>query len=141
MASLSELHFDEEEEDFSQEASGGRRGSADETFDRVVGALEEAIMDDEFRSSTEAFCRANCSVFENTDENKLEYMDLFTKYTDRVEQYLEKRIEDSFPGLTLDAVGEMMKDRADEVAVSQHAVASLPCVATAIPRLHCDAAV
>jgi hypothetical protein len=78
------------------------------------------------------FCRANCSVFENTDENKLEYMDLFTKYTDRVEQYLEKRIEDAFPGLTLDAVGEMMKDRADEVAVSQRPVPSLLFVVTAI---------
>ena len=51
-------------------------------FDHIVGVLESIIMDPEFRSQHEAFCRANCAVFENTEENKLQYTTLFQQYTD-----------------------------------------------------------
>lgn len=54
----------------------------DVKFDRIVGVLEGIVMDPAFRSQHEAFCKANCGVFENTDENKLIYTDLFKQYTD-----------------------------------------------------------
>lgn len=54
----------------------------DTKFDLIVGVLESIVMDPSFRSQHEAFCRTNCQVFENTEENKLVYTTLFQQYTE-----------------------------------------------------------
>ena len=33
-------------------------------------------MDPEFEDARESFCRDNCALFEDTDENKLEYTEV-----------------------------------------------------------------
>lgn len=50
-------------------------------FDEIIGALEEFIMNPEFQDAQETFCRGECGPFEDTDENKLEYTEVFDRYT------------------------------------------------------------
>jgi len=50
-------------------------------FDQVIGALEEIITSDEFSDSQQEFLDENCDRFDETsDENKLEYTQIFKKY-------------------------------------------------------------
>ena len=40
----------------------------------------------------EAFCVEHCGVFEDTEENKLCYTDIFTRYTEVIEGFLAERL-------------------------------------------------
>ena len=53
--------------------------------------------------------------FENTEENKLIYMDIFKKYTDSIEKYIEKRLAEEIPGFKMEVFGQQLKKRKDEI--------------------------
>jgi ADP-ribosylation factor-like protein 2-binding protein len=53
-------------------------------FDRIIGALQEVLLDESFSSKQQAFLNEQCSEFEDTDENKLSYTGIFTQYTDMI---------------------------------------------------------
>ncbi|KAJ3111101.1 ADP-ribosylation factor-like protein 2-binding protein [Phlyctochytrium bullatum] len=59
----------------------------DTKFDEVVGALEEVLMDDNFVSLQNQFLEKHYHHFENDDENKLIYMNIFSDYTRFLEKY------------------------------------------------------
>jgi hypothetical protein len=51
----------------------------DDLFDTTIGALQDIAISDEFQDIMNNFCAENCDIFEDTEENKLEYMELFQK--------------------------------------------------------------
>jgi The ARF-like 2 binding protein BART len=57
-------------------------------FDRIVGALQEVLLDEAFSSKQQAFLNEHCSEFEDTEENKLSYTGIFTHYTDMIGESL-----------------------------------------------------
>ena len=67
-------------------------------FDTIVGALENILIDEEFNSLQEDFCMSNCDVFEDTEECKLVYTDLFSSYTELIEGYIIERLTDEVEG-------------------------------------------
>lgn len=70
-------------------------------FVAAIDALEAAVLDPSFRAHVEAWCRANCTAFEDTDENRLEWMDLFQQYTEMIETCLEAALEERVPGFNM----------------------------------------
>ena len=70
----------------------GDGDSDDNAFDEIVGALENILMDDEFLNLQNDFCESNCEVFQDDDENKLVYTDLFSSYTEMIEGYIVIRL-------------------------------------------------
>ncbi|XP_045595507.1 ADP-ribosylation factor-like protein 2-binding protein isoform X2 [Procambarus clarkii] len=61
-------------------------------LDTLVGHIENIILSDEFSSLREDFLKQHCHVFEDKDENKLEYMDIYKQYTNMIEAHIEKEL-------------------------------------------------
>jgi len=59
------------------------------------------ISEDEFQDLQEKFLSQNCEEFEDEDENKLIYTDIYNKYIDTLEGYICKRLEELQPGFTM----------------------------------------
>jgi hypothetical protein len=62
----------------------------DYIFDNFVEKLQEIVIEDEFEKLRDDFFQKYADVFDNQDENKLEYMDIFKKYTQIIESHIEK---------------------------------------------------
>ncbi|KAG2487147.1 hypothetical protein HYH03_014260 [Edaphochlamys debaryana] len=90
---------DEEEVNFVDD--GGGLDDKTRRFQAIVGALEDVLVDEEFEELREGFCRENCQHFEDTDENKLIYTDIFSKYTSLVENTIERKLTTAVPGFSM----------------------------------------
>jgi len=88
--------------------------SAEEEFDAVVGYLEEILMDDSFVSLQKDFCEKHCDVFEDTEENKLEYMGIFNDYTDKIEAFIVARLSERMENFSMEKLSNVLMN-ADEV--------------------------
>eukprot|EP00930_Biecheleria_cincta_P078981 TRINITY_DN6663_c0_g1_i1.p1 TRINITY_DN6663_c0_g1~~TRINITY_DN6663_c0_g1_i1.p1 ORF type:complete len:230 (+),score=46.95 TRINITY_DN6663_c0_g1_i1:64-690(+) len=106
------LSGDGEDEEFIIE---GDRGSADDTaFDQQVEVLQEVVLDGAFQELVDAYCRDNCHHFEDTEENKLIYTDLFNKYSELIESHLEKQMTRAIPGFSMQVFIEELSKRGEE---------------------------
>ena len=76
----------EEEFEFCDE--GGN--PEDDYFDMVVGALQDIVMEDKFQDMQNTFMNQNATHFEDSEECKLIYMDIFQQYTKIIEAYIQK---------------------------------------------------
>jgi The ARF-like 2 binding protein BART len=61
-------------------------------FDRIIGALQEVLLDESFSSKQQAFLNEHCSEFEDTEENQLSYTGIFTQYTDMIGESMQSII-------------------------------------------------
>eukprot|EP00392_Amoebophrya_sp_AT5.2_P002765 g2770.t1 len=87
------------DEDFVIDGRGAgfTQSPSDAPFDEIVGALEDIVVSDGFQKTMTDFCSAHCSVFEESEENKLEYMEIFGKWTKTIETYLETYLKLQIP--------------------------------------------
>mmetsp|Transcript_24485 Transcript_24485/g.47621 ORF Transcript_24485/g.47621 Transcript_24485/m.47621 type:complete len:220 (+) Transcript_24485:24-683(+) len=106
--------FEEEEGDVSIVSVGGQNED-DDKFDMIIGALEEIMMDEEFQSMQETFADSNCAVFDDSDENKLVYTEIFKKYTQLVEGYVERRLKEAMSDFSMQDFMEMLTAREEEM--------------------------
>ncbi|ORX58541.1 ADP-ribosylation factor-like protein 2-binding protein-like protein [Piromyces finnis] len=88
--------------------------SKDEKFDTTIGAIEDIILDDEFTTLQEKFFKENCEEFEDTEENKLIYTEIFNDYTEKIEQYLEKKLKEKFSWFDMTEFLMMLNQRDEE---------------------------
>ena len=86
-------------------------------FDAIVGALEAFMITDDFASTQAAFCRAECAIFEDTDENKLEYTPIFEGYVDALETAIEAHLASAVPGFDMLEFAEMLEARRETEAL------------------------
>ena len=68
------------------------KNSDDYKFDCFVEKLQEIVIEDEFENLQNEFCEKYYKIFEDKNENKLEYTEIFNKYTKLIENYLEKNL-------------------------------------------------
>ena len=80
-------------------------------FDAIIGALEDLLMSDGFAEAQAQFCRANCEVFEDTEENKLEYTPIFDEYTETLEDKMMGHLDRSVEGFDATEFFDMMESR------------------------------
>lgn len=81
----------------------------------VVGTLQEIIIDGEFEKFQKRFCNEHCMHFEATEENKLIYTDIFKKYHDTIEVYINQKLTEAIPGFDMKAFLEQVAERKDEI--------------------------
>ncbi|CAK9067705.1 unnamed protein product [Durusdinium trenchii] len=101
-----------EDDDFT--ITGGPDDVEDFAFDRQVEALQEAVLDDSFQEVLNAFCREHCHHFEDTEENKLIYTDLFNQYSALIEGHLEKQMTSAIPGFSMGVFLEELAQRGED---------------------------
>ena len=78
------------EDDF--EESIVTKDSDNYKFDLFTEALQEKVIEDSFETKQNDFCEKYYKVFEEKDENKLEYTKIFNEYTKTMEEFLEKEL-------------------------------------------------
>jgi ADP-ribosylation factor 2-binding protein len=89
-----------------------------ERFNRAIGALEDAVMDEGFRERLHTFCTDNCDSFDMPtsgagDEYKLEWTPLFEVYTEMLESHIAESLAEAIEGFTMDWFLEALAARAD----------------------------
>lgn len=94
---------------------GSARDEETNKFDAIVGALQDVLMDPEFEEQRESFCREHCMIFEDNDENKLEYTTVFSAYTQMVEAGIDSRLKAVIPGFDMTAFLNVLTKRKDEL--------------------------
>lgn len=110
-----ELSFEEHEDVVLASAPADELGV-------VLGALEDVIMDDGFNERIDEFMRKHCASFESADENKHEYMALFTEYMALLERYIQVKMEAALPGFDMAALCALIKEQGSELNVDLEAL-------------------
>lgn len=106
---------DGEDEDINIVDDGSKLDDRARRFDVIVGALEDVLMDPEFEELRESFCRENCRHFEDSDENKLIYTDLFARYTSLVENTIESKLKEAVPGFSMAEFSSLLETHRDSL--------------------------
>ena len=81
-----------EDGEMVEEIISDSSGKAQDPFDMALSELEVLMMDEGLNARVDAFTKQHCGEFEPGDENKLVYTELFTKYTQLVEEYIEQQL-------------------------------------------------
>lgn len=61
----------------------------DYKFDAFIEKLQEIVIEDNFEKLKETFMNKYYQEFEEQEENKLSYMNIFKEYTKTIESYIE----------------------------------------------------
>jgi ADP-ribosylation factor 2-binding protein len=95
--------------------TGSSQSSDDHYFDIVVGKLMDILIEEDFEEKQAAFVEKHCHCFEDTEENKLEYMDIYKQYTDLVETHLDDRLHSEIEDFDMDRFYELLSTREDNL--------------------------
>merc|ERR1712216_1037269 len=91
----------------------------DGAFDEIVGVLEEGAISDEFQKLLQGFCKEHCQHFEDTEENKLIYTEVFKNYADTIEGFLDQKITAAIPEFKMEKFVEELVDRGEDAIDSE----------------------
>jgi len=116
--------FDDDAFGEGVEAEGCPADAETAEFDAMVGALEEVMMDSRFSELQAEYCDAHAHEFDDTDENKLSYTDVFLEWQEKVEEYLGKRLAEILgPDFRMERLSQLvqaaMADNPDIVESSE----------------------
>ena len=74
---------DLDESNYPEELISASIENSDSRFDRIVGQLEELLVDETFQELMYSFCQKHCQEFEDDETNKLSYTPIFNEYVSR----------------------------------------------------------
>ncbi|KAM4894706.1 ADP-ribosylation factor-like protein 2-binding protein [Sylvia borin] len=97
------------------ESLGVATSTASDEFDAVVGYLEDIIMDDDFQLIQRNFLEKHYQEFDDSEENKLIYTDIFNEYISLVEKYIEEKLLDRIRGFDMVAFTVSLQQHKDEM--------------------------
>jgi ADP-ribosylation factor 2-binding protein len=80
-----------------------------------VGALEEVLLDPSFEAIKKKFCEEHCGIFDDKDENKIEYTEIFQRYTALIESTLDQKLTEKVPNFSMKRFETMLLSRQDEM--------------------------
>ncbi|XP_004225685.2 ADP-ribosylation factor-like protein 2-binding protein [Ciona intestinalis] len=88
---------------WGSEMEGVVCGSEDEQrFDEIIGSIQDVLISDEFLTLQQDFMDKYYHVFEDTEENKFIYTDIFQEYNSIFEKYLEMRLTNKLPWFSME---------------------------------------
>lgn len=70
-------------------------------FTETIGCIEDTLMDEKFLELRSDFMEKYWREFEESEENKLVYTEIFRKYQDTVEKYIEEQIRRNVQGFDM----------------------------------------
>lgn len=63
-------------------------------FDQVIGCIENLVLDDGFQSIVNHFLETHYWKFDNEEENKIEYMEIYQMYTEAIERFIVEKLNE-----------------------------------------------
>lgn len=70
-------------------------------FTETIGCIEDTLMDEKFLELRSHFMEKYWSEFEESEENKLVYTEIFRMYQETVEKYIEEQIRKNVQGFDM----------------------------------------
>ncbi|KAM7348251.1 ADP-ribosylation factor-like protein 2-binding protein [Cochliomyia hominivorax] len=64
-----------------------------EYFDQVIGHVEDIVLSEKFQKLHEQFLEKHWTTFEESEENKLEYMEIFEEYAALFETFFVRELK------------------------------------------------
>ncbi|XP_011499306.1 PREDICTED: ADP-ribosylation factor-like protein 2-binding protein [Ceratosolen solmsi marchali] len=84
----------------------------DISFDKIIGHIEDILMENEFQSIQQYFLDNYWNIFEPIEENKLMYMEIFNDYNKRIDNYITTNLKKIIPNFSMDDfINELHKRR------------------------------
>lgn len=74
---------------------------SDGYFAVVIGNIEDIIMEDNFSKLLSSFMDKYWREFEDAEENKLIYTDIFKEYLETIEKYIEDKLRKNIEGFDM----------------------------------------
>ncbi|KDR10997.1 ADP-ribosylation factor-like protein 2-binding protein [Zootermopsis nevadensis] len=84
-------------------------------FDSVIGHIEDILMEENFQELQKCFMEKYWHEFEDEEENKLCYMNIFKEYTDTIEKHIEIHLVKMIPNFSMDEFIEQLQTRKNEL--------------------------
>ena len=66
-------------------------------------ALDEVVANPAFKEFQLSFVESHCHLFDNIEENKLEYTEIHQQYEAQIEAYLEQQLA-QYPGFSMETL-------------------------------------
>ncbi|XP_036317951.1 ADP-ribosylation factor-like protein 2-binding protein [Rhagoletis pomonella] len=85
------------------------KSHGNEFFDDVIGHIEDIVLGEDFQTLHNNFLEKYWRCIENTDENKLEYMDIFQEYTNTFEAFLINELSSRMSDFNMDRFAEELE--------------------------------
>jgi len=104
--------FDEDEFEIS---NFGGENKDDDEFDRIVGCLQDIVIDPTFEILQKQFFEKHYQIFEECDENKLEYTPIFKEYQMTIENWIESKLKEMIADLDLNKFMKLLQTRKNEI--------------------------
>ncbi|XP_013107335.1 ADP-ribosylation factor-like protein 2-binding protein [Stomoxys calcitrans] len=95
---------DSANEDIQIDIVGITTGSA--FFDEAIGHIEDIILSEEFHKMQNEFLEKHWSCFERSEENKLEYMDIFQEYGNKFERFIMQELRERMNDFDMERFAE-----------------------------------
>lgn len=70
-------------------------------FFEVIGCIEEIIMREKFQDMQQQFLEKHWKKFDDKEENKLIYTDIFKEYEEGIEKYIQDCLVECLPNFDM----------------------------------------
>ncbi|KAJ9584917.1 hypothetical protein L9F63_020723 [Diploptera punctata] len=87
----------------------------DAFFDSVIGHIEDILMEEGFQDLQKSFMEKYWHEFDDDDENKLCYMDIFNEYINIIERHIETHLTNKIPNFSMAKFIEHLQMRRNEL--------------------------
>lgn len=98
-----------------EEVLADSKGGNDVMFDCIVGYIEDIIIDDHFQTLQNSFLDRYFIEFDDSEENKLVYMDIFKAYNAVIERYIEEQLLQRIPSFVMSDFVSQLVARKNEL--------------------------
>ncbi|XP_067007704.1 ADP-ribosylation factor-like protein 2-binding protein isoform X2 [Anabrus simplex] len=87
----------------------------DRLFDLVIGHIEDVLMEDRFQQLQKCFLEKYWQEFEDGDENKLCYSEIFKEYIEVVEKHIESQLASKIPEFSMETFVKQLEQRREDL--------------------------
>lgn len=101
--------------DLDEEVFAISSSASEGALDAVIGCIEDIIMEDEFQQLQQSFMEKYYTEFDDSDENKLIYTQIFNEYVNLLEKYLEQQLMWRIPNFNINSFMELLLQNKDDV--------------------------
>lgn len=108
---MSNKSFDQDEELLAVGHS-----KTDSSFDDAITALEEIVFNAEFSKMQDEFFERHCRLFQDEEENRLCYTEIFNNYGKLLDDYLCSQLKDKLPNFNLDSFACWLLSHENEIS-------------------------
>ncbi|PSN40493.1 ADP-ribosylation factor-like protein 2-binding protein [Blattella germanica] len=85
-------------------------GSAEDAFfDSVIGHIEDILMEEGFQHLQRCFMEKYWHEFDDNEENKLCYMEIFQEYINVIERHIETHLANKIPNFSMQRFIEQLQ--------------------------------